>query len=252
MATVSDERERPTDDAGLVGEFARLDAFFVEEGGRRKRRAQRRRLVRRVLIAPLSTAIILGGGAVAASRLDFIGDGGSTAPDRGAPAETKHAPPGAPRGLAVARDPSGSGAPWGVGVYPNLSNGKTCLLAGRTRHGSLGRIMDGRFVRYDSTFPGGCDWYGKKHAVFTTRSYFAATGSRSILWGTVDRKVAGLSFGAPGALRPIAVATDGTFIVVAAGPNALRGKQLRIVLEGGGSIEFPLQLPHGPLRRPGG
>lgn len=252
------ERERPADDDELVGEFRRLDAFFVEEGGRRKRRAQRRKRVRRALVVPLAGAVALGGGAAATGRLDFIGDGGTTKPDPGVPLETKPAPPGAPTGVAVTRDPDPKEkAPWGMGYYKNLEpgeeHGKTCLLAGRLHDdGALGRLMNGQFVRYDSTFPGGCDWYGAKHAVFATRSYGKATGSRSILWGVVDRAVANVSLGLPDAWRPITVETDGTFIVVAAGDTALRGKVFRIALKGGGGSEYPLQVSPGPLRPAGG
>jgi hypothetical protein len=241
----------------LTGAFARLEDTFREAGTkkeleretqekrRRVRWSPRQRLGRRALgpvVGGILATCVVGAG-VAISTDIFTADGGSAGSGPKPPDETRHAPGDAYRGDAVAVDPTRPTVRWGVGVYPSQNGRETCLLAGRVRGHGLGVEQDGRFTSLSKDAPGSCDDIDVQHAIFTTRSYFNATGDRTLLYGLVDRTVTSLHLGFPGALKELDVANDGTFIVVAAGPNALRGQQFQIASTSG--IErYTLQSGH--------
>jgi hypothetical protein len=224
----------------LTGAFGSLEDAFRAAGAtqeqerevREKRlspgRPAREGLGRRVLgpVAGTLAAFCVVGAGVAIST-DIL-DGGSAGPGPEPPSETRHAPGDAYRGNAVAVDPTRPALRWGVGVYPSGNGRDTCLLAGRVRDRALGVERDGRFASLNQDAPGICDDIDKRHAIFSTRSYFNPTGDRALLYGLVDRTVTSLRLGSPGALEELNIASDGTFIVVAAGSHGLRGQQLEI------------------------
>jgi hypothetical protein len=233
------EEEQPV---RLTGAFGNLEDTFREAGkkleqerGAREtqrgvRRWPRHGLGRRAL-GPIVGGILATcavGAGVAISTDVFTADGGSAGSGPKPPEETRHAPGDAYRGNAVATDPQQPTVRWGVGVYPSQNGRDTCLLAGRVRGQGLGVEHNGRFTSLSKDAPGFCDDIGVRHAIFATRSYFNATGSRTLLYGLVDRTVASLRLGLPGALKELDVARDGTFILVVDGTKALRGQQLEI------------------------
>jgi hypothetical protein len=241
----------------LTGAFGRLEDAFREAG---MKQDQERKLLeqragagqpargglgRRWLgpaIGALTAFGVVGAG-VAISTDFFTADGGSANSGPRPPSETRHAPGDAYRGEAVAIDPERPAVRWGVGVYPSRHDRQTCVVAGRVRGEGLGVEQDGRFTGLSRDVPGYCDYVDSRHAIFTTRSYFKATGNRTLLYGYADRTVKSMRLGLPGALKELHIASDGTFIIVAAGPNALRGQQLMIVGTAG-TERYTLQPGH--------
>lgn len=233
------EDERPI---RLTGAFGRLEDSFREAGAKQdqERKLQEQRLGagrpdreglgRRVLgpAVGMVAAFCVVGAGVAISTDFFAADDGSVGSGPKPPSETRHAPGDAYRGNAIAVDPTRPGLEWGVGVYPSQNGRDTCLLAGRVRGQALGVEQDGRFTRLSKDAPGSCGDVDTRHAIFSTRSYFNATGDRTLLYGLVDRTVTSLRLGPPGALKELEVASDGTFIVVVSGTNALRDQQFEI------------------------
>jgi hypothetical protein len=248
------DEERPT---RLTGAFGSLVDAFREAGTKQEQERQirekrrgvgrpvREGLGRRALgpVAGAIAAFCVVGAGVAISTDVFWADGGSTGSDPDPPAETRHAPGDAYRGNAVAVDPARPGLRWGVGVYPSKNGRDTCLLAGRVRGEGLGVEQDGRFTSLSKDALGICGDVDIRHAMFTTRSYFNATGNRTLLYGLVDRTVTSLRLGFAGALKELDVANDGTFIVVAAGPNALHDQQFEITTATG-TERYTLQPGH--------
>jgi hypothetical protein len=231
--------ERPIQ---LTGAFGRLEDTFREAGAKQdqERKLQEQRLgagrrtregLGRRALGPVIgtlTAFCVVGAGVAISTDIFSADHGSVSSGPKPPDETRHAPGDAYRGNAVAVDPLRPALRWGVGVYPSQNGRDTCLLAGRVRGRGLGVEQDGRFTSLNKDAPGLCDDIDARHVIFTTRSYFNATGDRTLLYGLADRTVRSLRLGPPDALKELEVASDGTFIVVVSGPNALRDQQFEI------------------------
>lgn len=231
----------------LTGAFGALEDTFREAGQQKQaagrareqqsgtRRSPGPRVGRRWLgpVIGAITAFGVAGAGVAISTDVFTADGGSVGPGPKPPADTLHAPGDAYRGNAVVVDPRRPTLQWGVGVYPSQNGRDTCLLAGRVRGQALGAEQDGRFTSLRKDAPGLCGDIDVEHAVFTTRSYFNATGDRALLYGLVDRAVTSLRLGPPGALKELEVATDGTFIVVADGSHGFRDQQFEITTEAG-------------------
>jgi hypothetical protein len=249
-----DDEEHPV---RLTGAFGRLEDAFREAGMKQdqERKLQEQRagggqparggLGRRWLgpaIGALTAFGVVGAG-VAISTDFFTADGGSAGSGSKPPVETRHAPGDAYRGHAVAGDPERSTVRWGVGVYPSRHDRRTCVVAGRVRGQGLGVEQGGRFTGLSRDFPGYCDFVDGRHTIFTTRSYFKATGDRTLLYGYADRTVKSMRLGLPGALRELDIASDGTFIIVAAGPNALRGQQL-VIVGTTGTERYTLQPGH--------
>jgi hypothetical protein len=184
------------------------------------------------VIGAIAAFGIVGGG-VAISTGVFTGDGGSVGAGPKPPEETRHAPGDAYRGNAVTVDPTKPTVRWGIGVYPSQNGRDTCLLAGRVRGQGLSAEQSGRFSSLSNDAPGLCGDIDERHAIFTTRSYYSATGDRALLYGLVDRSVTSLRLGRSGALKQLDVANDGTFIVVAEGPYGLRGQQFEVTSAAG-------------------
>ncbi len=241
----------------LTGAFGRLEDTFREAGAKKdqERKLHEQRLDarqpahaglgRRALGPVIGTVAAFGvvGAGVAISTDFFAPDGGSVGAGPKPPSETRHAPGDAYRGNAIAADPSIPALRWGVGVYPSRNGRDTCLLAGRVRGQALGVEQDGRFTRLSKDASGSCDDVDVRHAIFTTRSYLNAAGDRTLLYGLADRTVKSLRVGFPGALKELDVASDGTFIAVAEGPNALRGQQL-VIVGTTGTERYTLQPGH--------
>lgn len=246
---MSGRSQRPDQEppSRLTGAFGSLEDAFREAGEReeaarstgvRQPRSKRspKRVRGRHWLGPVVGAITafgVAGAGVAISTGVFTGDGGSVGSGPKPPDDIRHAPGDAYRGNAVAVDPTSPAMRWGIGVYPSRNGHDTCLLAGRVRGQGLGAEKDGRFSSLSKDASGICDDIDARHAIFTTRSYFNATGDRALLYGLVDRTVTTLRLGVPGALKELDVATDGTFIVVAAGSHGLRGQQFEITSAAG-------------------
>ncbi len=245
------DEEHPTK---LTGAFGSLEDTFREAGMRKEaeRETGERQLgtlrspgrgVRRRWLGPALGAItafgVVGAG-VAISTDVFTADGGSVGSGPKPPVETRHAPGDAYRGNAVAVDPDRRAVRWGVGVYPSRDHRQTCVVAGRVRGESLGVEQDGRFTGLSKDVPGYCDFVNGRHTIFTTRSYFKVAGDRTLLYGYADRTVKSMRLGLPGALKQLPIASDGTFIVVADGPYALRGQQL-VITGTAGDERYSLQ-----------
>lgn len=246
---MSGHRQKPDEEPSsrLTGAFGSLEDAFREAGERteaarstgdrqsRSKRSPERGLGRRWLGPVLGAIAAFGvvGAGVAISTDVFTADGGSAGPGPKPPEETLHAPGDAYRGNAEAVDPTRPTVRWGIGVYPSRNGRDTCLLAGRIRGQALGAEQDGRFTSLSKDAPGLCGDVDLEHAVFTTRSYFNATGDRALLYGLVDRAVTSLRLGMPGALQKLEVATDGTFIAVADGSHGFRGQQFEITTTAG-------------------
>jgi hypothetical protein len=243
--------------ARLTGAFASLEDTFREAGEQKEaargaeerelgpRRSPRHGVGRRWLgpVIGAITAFGVVGAGVAISTDIFTADGGSTGPGPKPPVVTRHAPGDAYRGDAVAVDPKRPAVRWGVGVYPSHDDRRTCVIAGRVRGDGLGVEQDGRFTSLSRDVPGYCDYVDGRHTIFVTRSYFKATGDRTLLYGYADRTVKSIRIGPPGELEELAIASDGTFIVVAEGPYALRDQQLLIV-GATGTERYTLQPAH--------
>jgi hypothetical protein len=253
----------PGDDppVNLTGAFGDLERVFREAGEKKEEERQRsvseqefrgrrpsRRGFGRHLVGRVAATVfgfcLLGGGLAVGTGV-FTSDDGTRGSGGGVPPETRHARGDAFRGLAVSADPTRHGQNWGVGVYPSANGHDTCVLAGTVRGAVLGMTHDGKFAGLDNTFVGQCDDVDRQHVVFTTRNYFSATGSRTLLYGYADRSVTALKVGPRNALKRLRVANDGTFLVVRTNPNALRG-QLLEVDRGQLAASFTLQ----PERRP--
>jgi hypothetical protein len=241
----------------LTGAFARLEDTFREAGAKKEQerglrehqavvgRPIRERLGRRWLGPAIGAMAAFGvvGAGVAISTDIFTADDRSAGSGSRPPVETRHAPGDAYRGNAVAGDPKRSTVRWGVGVYPSRHDRRTCVVAGRVRGQGLGIEQAGRFKGLSRDFPGYCDFVDGRHTIFTTRSYFKATGDRTLLYGYADRTVESIRLGLPSALKELDIANDGTFIVVAEGPNALRGQQL-VIVGTTGTERYTLQPGH--------
>jgi hypothetical protein len=241
----------------LTGAFGSLEDTFREAGIRKETardvgerqsgtlrspgRGFRRRWLGPVLGAITGFGVV--GAGVAISTDVFTADGGSAHLDPKPPSETRHAPGDAYRGDAVAVDPQRPAVRWGVGVYPGRHDRRTCVIAGRVRGEGLGVEQDGRFTGLSRDVPGYCDYVDGRHTIFTTRSYFKAAGDRTLLYGYADRTVRSMRLGLPGALKELDIASDGTFIVVAEGPYALRGQQL-LIAGTAGNERYTLQPGH--------
>lgn len=253
-------RSRKPDDqqpVRLTGAFGRLEDTFREAGAKME---QERKLSEQRIVAERSTRDGLGrralgpvvgmvagfcvvGAGVAISTDLFTADGGSAGSGPRAPSETRHAPGDAYRGEAMVVDPKRPAVRWGVGVYPSRHDRRTCVIAGRVRGPGLGVEQNGRFTGLSRDVPGFCDYVDSRHAIFTTRSYFKVSGNRTLLYGYADRTVKSMRLGLPGALKELDIASDGTFIIVAAGPHALRGQQL-LVVGTAGTERYTLQPGH--------
>jgi hypothetical protein len=241
----------------LTGAFGMLEDTFREAGeqkeaarGAKERqpgatRSPGRGLDRRWLgpvIGAITAFGVVGVGAAISTDV-FTGDGGSAGPGFKPPVDTRHSPGDAYRGEAVAVDPKRPAVRWGVGVYPSREDRRTCVIAGRVRGPGLGVEHDGRFTGLSRDVPGSCDYVDGRHTIFTTRSYFKATGDRALLYGYADRTVKSIRLGLPSALKELDIASDGTFIVVAEGPHALRGQEL-VIVGTTGTERYALQPGH--------
>jgi hypothetical protein len=232
----------------LTGAFGSLEDTFREAGEQKEaartagedrqpgtQRLAGRGLGRRWLgpVIGAITAFGVVGAGVAISTGVFTDHGGSAGSGLRPPDDIRHAPGDAYRGNAVTADPKKPALRWSVGVYPSQNGRDTCLLAGRVRGQGIGAEQDGRFSSLNKDAPGLCDDIDVRHAIFSTRSYFDATGDRALLYGLVDRTVTSLRLGLPGALKDLAVANDGTFIVVVEGSHGFRGQQFEVTADSG-------------------
>jgi hypothetical protein len=256
---VSGRSRRPDEEppSRLSGAFGSLEDTFREAGEQKeaaRNAAERETRTRRFpgrghgrrWLGPVVGAItafgVVGAG-VAISTDVFTADGGSAGPDPKPPVDTRHAHGDAYRGDAIAVDPERPAVRWGVGVYPSREDRRTCVIAGRVRGDGLGVEQDGRFTGLSRDVPGFCDYIDNRHTIFTTRSYFKATGDRTLLYGYADRTVKSMRLGLPGALKELDIASDGTFIVVAEGSHALRDQQF-VIVGTAGTERYTLQPAH--------
>lgn len=198
---------------------------------RAQARRPRRRAFRyapRVAVTAL-TALMLVAVAATGTKV-FLGDGGTVEPD---PAKLAGGLDPAPshRRLAAAwaADPV-TDQRWGLRLFEN-ANGDTCLTLGRVVGGRLGVVRQGQFKELPARATGMCAPLEERHVVMAVRDFTdsVVAGSRSVLYGIVDRTVTGLELrAASGSSSPVAVKADGTFVVVRPGWKAFRQTQLAI------------------------
>jgi hypothetical protein len=204
-----------------------LEVAFRRLGEERspQRSSRRPRVVRRASVAAVGAVLVVAAGATGTKV--FLADGGSVGSAGRYPADWRPAPANRHLAQATVRDPVDP-IPWGMRVYTG-SRGATCLLVGRVAGARLGIVQDGRFAELASGAPGTCDDLGRRHAFFGLRDYGerTATGGRTVLYGIADRTISTVTLTTPSATpRPLAIAPDGTFIMVLKGPNTLRHAQL--------------------------
>jgi hypothetical protein len=195
-------------------------AAEMRAGGRRWRRPP---AVRRGVVAAF-VVLLIGGGAATATKV-FVFDDAPTSSDPRPPRVLRHAPADRSLGDTRAADPV-ERIPWGLRVYKSVG-GQTCLLAGRVVQGRLGRVTDGRFHELPADAPGFCNG-SDHHLMLTERSYGAADGDRTAIYGLADRFVLDLSLAVGGKVLDLPIADDGTFLLVFRGARALRGGRLHV------------------------
>jgi hypothetical protein len=204
------------------------------DGARRQRRRRRT-----AALGTTGLVILVAGGTTAVGTKVFEGDGGSVSVDQQGPPELKRVPADRRLAAAQAADPAES-APWGLRLYTGVGS-KTCVVVGRVVRGRLGVLQSARFTELPANAPGACGDLTRSgdHVFATWRTYGAASGSRTILYGAADRTIQALSFGRDGNFASIPIARDGTFIVVLSGTDTLRGRELR-VRSGNGVVVKPM------------
>jgi hypothetical protein len=221
-----------------------LEESFRELGDARARDRRRRapRGTRRVLVIGLTALLIAAVGA--AGRKDFLGDGGTLKPVfHGRAARLKPAPGFQQLTRARAADPDRSRLPWGLRTSKAAAGG-TCLTVGRIDGGRIGTVVAGRFTALSAAATGRCGDLAAAHVltVLTSAGDRADGSGRSVLGGIVDRAVRSLGItSGSGATRPVALATDGSFVVVRRGARSFAGDHLVVDAAAGRR-----QLPLGP------
>jgi hypothetical protein len=79
------------------------------------------------------------------------------------------------------------------------------------------------------TTPGTCGDLAFAHAIIAVQIYGPTTGSRTVLYGLVDRTVTSMRIVWPtGMRRSVPIAPDGSYLAVFAGIRALRGATLNV------------------------
>lgn len=206
-------------------------------GTRRRTRVTPRRVARAAALAVLAILGVCGGIGYSTGAFDSD-HGGSVTGDAGAPGHGMPAKPGT--GVkAKSRVPNpGGGAPWGLSAYDG-ETGDRCVVVGRVVGGVLGVIENGVFTRLSRAARASaafCDDLTRDHLIFTVNVFGPANGSRTLLYGQVDRVVQGLELvpppGGQGDRRTVAIAADSSFLAVQPGINALRGWQLVVRVPG--------------------
>jgi hypothetical protein len=208
----------------LEDSFRRLS----EHAGRPRRQLVPR--APRVVVLAL-TALLLVAVAATGTKV-FLGDGGTLGSDAdGLGGRLTPAPSYRQLAQAVAADPVDHRA-WGLRTFKS-AGGETCLALGRIVGNRLGVVRVGQFRALPARTSGVCGPLSRQHLVMSSRHYFdaAIAGGRTVLYGIVDRTVTRLVLQRPaGASTPLAIAADGTFIVVRTGTAAFARD--RLVAEG--------------------
>jgi hypothetical protein len=184
---------------------------------------------RRVLVI---AAAALGVAAAAATGTKvFLADGGSVQGERQIPSQLREAPAYRQLAQARAKDPT-EATPWGLRTYTS-ADGSTCAIVGRVAGQRLGEVRNGRFQQMPSGAAAQCFKFGSEHVLYASRGYpdVAVPGGRRVIYGVVDRTVTSVRLvSATGADEPVAIAADGSFVVVHEGYRS-RGR-LQLVIEG--------------------
>jgi len=175
----------------------------------------------RVLVTALASVLVVAGAATGTKV--FLGDGGMLDSDEpglsGLDGRVEPAPDYRQLAKASASDPA-QPQPWGLRTFRS-AKGDTCLTLGRVVGGRLGTIRGGQFKELPTRAGGPCGDVEAHHVTMSSRTYAASTipGGRTVLYGAVDRTVTGLAIvSAEGRRTPVRIASDGTFLVVRAGP----------------------------------
>jgi hypothetical protein len=229
---VTDDSDPPADRKArdeLRNAFRELARERV--AARRKARMARRRraLVRSGLTALI--ALVLGGGIAVGIDAFTADDNRSLGGDAGAPGGVARQNPTDRLAAASTTVDPGGGPPWGLSTYTS-QRGQQCVIAARVVNGQLGLISAGKFTPLRKGVPGFCDRLSRNHLIFTVRAYSAGNGGRTLLYGQADREVQRLLLQTSHGPRPIHVMSDGTFLVVVTGVNALHGSRLTATLNG--------------------
>jgi len=199
-----------------------LEESFRALGAQRARRRRRRPAWGwgRIVVAALTSVFVVAG--VATGTKVFLGDGGMLRSDAGdvGSLHGRIDPDPTYRQLAqaTAADPH-ERARWGMRMFKSRT-GETCLVLGRVVDGRLGVVRQGQFKRLPTRATGMCAPLEAEHVVLATRTYYDTPERRSVLYGAVDRTVSEAHILAvTGRTTPVAIAPDGTFLVVRSGAN---------------------------------
>jgi hypothetical protein len=203
---------------------------------RQVRRRRRLQLIPGPVLGAILGFLVVGGGFAVGTKV-FTGDDGTTLAGHDGGAQVRQAPGDRRLARASTADPSASGARWGLLTYQN-TDGATCMVPGRLVGERVGRVEDGRFAAYDASPPGAmCGVPARAPLLLWTRSFATGDGARAVLYGIADRSVTTLRMTRGD--TPVPIAPDGTFVVVAAGAQAFRGRALRVT-RGGVTRDLPL------------
>ena len=213
-------------------------ALGAEQAAERERERGRRRgrgSTRLVVLAAVTSALAVGG--VATGTKLFTGDGGMLRPDvpgtKDPEGRQDFSPSDRQPAVASAPDPLG-GQSWGLRTYKS-EGGQTCVFPGRLMGRRLGVIRQGQFKELPAATGGLCGPVQRLHVVLGLRGY--GTG-RTVLYGVVDRTVRRLHLlSVAGRTNEVAIASDGTFLVVRPGRRAFRLTQLVIDGAGGRRVQ---------------
>jgi hypothetical protein len=193
-------------------------------------RARRRHALIRAALTTFS-AILLGGGIAAGLGVFTADHDGVIGADPKAPGHVQYLKPSERMpARSTAADPRG-GPRWGLSTYTSENN-RQCLVAARVLNGQMGVISNGTFTPLRKGVSGFCDKLSDSHLIFTVRRYSDANGGRTLLYGQVDREIQRLALTQSQRRREIRVFSDGTFLVVLVGENALRGARFTATIGG--------------------
>ena len=224
-----DDRDPPADRRAQqeLGDAFRELARERTTAMKKVRRDRRQHVLVRAALTALS-AILLGGGLAVAIGELTADDNDSVGGDPRAPDSPQ--PTGRVLARSTAADPLG-GPRCGLSTYTSKKD-EQCVIAARVVNGQMGVISNGRFTPLRRTAIGFCDKLSRSHLIFTVGTYSAANGGRTVLYGQADREVQRLVLQRSQRLQDIRLFSDGTFLVVVAGVNALRGSRFTATVGG--------------------
>jgi hypothetical protein len=200
-----------------------------ERKARIERQVRRRTWVRYVpgpVVGALLAFLVVGSGIAVGTKV-FTSDDAPIKHDSGVSTDAQRVPGDRRVADAVAVDPAARGARWGMRISIN-NKGATCAAAGRRFDDRVGRVIAGTFREYPDDVVNGCADLSTAHVIVALRGDAVDTAHRTLLFGVVDRTVTGLAVVRANQDEPVAIAPDGTYLVVRPSDRAFADTQLRI------------------------